>query len=161
VKEVTEYDGSEALRGSLIGRRKASYLAGDGADLAFKSNVLDMVVSFGGIGGNLLDKTPQAIREAGRVLKPGSTMIHEEMLIKEDSEGYSKLMELAKELGLKLVDKICTVEGIYNAHEGSQFDDVVFEIIKEGVGDPNRDLGTGLFPYPNEWYAEVLVKSTK
>lgn len=137
---------------------RISFMACDATQMPLKKASVDACVSFFGIA-NMLGIIDKGIDEASRILKKNGKLYDSFLLIKEESEGFEKMKEICRENQLMGAEKAYLEKDAYLMHNHS-FENVVCDKICEDIKDKNEE-GVDLFPYPGEWYAEVIYKCTK
>jgi ubiquinone/menaquinone biosynthesis C-methylase UbiE len=142
------------------GDRKVSFICADAANIPFQEGTLPRIVSFG--IGNMIEKMALGVQEAARVLERGGTFTFTHMYVDEDSEGWRLLSAYVREQGIEEFGFLGLERGLLALMDRAGFREYEIQVIKEVVGEPDRDVEGGpLFPFPNERAIELLVKAIK
>ena len=142
------------------GDRKVSFLSADAANMPFKNAVFQRAVAHG--MGNMLEKFPLGVREVGRVLRAGGAFVFNHNYVEEDSEGWRAWSDRIRQLGVEEFGFLGIERDFVALMDSIGFHKYSIQVTKEVIGDPGRDVESGpLFPYPNEYMAELLVKAVK
>lgn len=139
--------------------RPVSFIACDATTLPFRAGALPCAVAFG--LGNMLHQLPEGVNEVGRVLAEGGRFIFNHQYVAADSEGWRTVTALMHELGQRDVDYLGLEDAFLRMMRRSPFAGCEVEVTAERVGDPDRDLDSGIFPYPNEKLRELVVTAVK
>lgn len=145
--------------GDRRGDCRVSFIACDVTTLPFREGVIACAVSFG--MANMLDQLRQGVNEVGRVLALGGTVLFSHQFVEQDSEGWRVLTELMQEMGKRDFGYLGLEREFLAMMRRSPFDGCTVEVTRELVGDPDRDLSTGILPYPNEPLQEVVITAVK
>ena len=141
------------------GDRDVSFIACDATTLPFQDGVIPYAVAYG--MGNMLHQFPQGVRETARVVAEGGTFLFTHQYVEEDSEGWSKVVGLMDKLGADDFHALGIEEAFLELMRDTSFGSCEVEVTDEIVGDPDRDLDAGIFPYPNEKLWELVVTAVK
>lgn len=136
---------------------KVSYIVCDASRVPLLDNCVDIVTSFDGFF-NMLDKMPEGVQEAYRVLKEDKQMLSLDFVVEENSNGYRNIEKCFQQNGLMFIEKFATLEGLRLMYNSAEFSDVEIKIIDENIGT-KHDIG--IIPHENEWFAGVLTSCRK
>lgn len=142
------------------GNHQVSFVSSDAANLPFKDGVFPCVVSLG--IGNMLEKTPDGIREARRVLQNGGIFIFNHLCVGEESKGWRTLKESLMKRGVEYHNNLILEQNFETLMRSVGFAQYKIQVVEEVIGDPDRDVESGpIFPYPNEPMMKLLVRAWK
>ena len=142
------------------GDRKVSFLSSDAANMPFTNAVFQQTVACG--MGNMLEKMPLGVREVARVLTSGGEFVFDHTYVKEDSEGWRAVSDRMRQVGVEGFGFLGIQRDFVALMDSIGFHKYSIQVTKEVIGDPGKDVESGpLFPYPNEYMAELLVKAVK
>ena len=137
-----------------------NFIASDASVLPIKSDTIPCVISFA--MANMMGKMADGVNEAHRVLQKGGLFVFTHMFVDEDSEGWRILNEVLAKYGTTDHGYLGLQNDFDNLMGRIGFSKYDVSIVKEVIGDPNRDTESGpIFPYPNERMQNVLVKAWK
>ncbi|WP_102400445.1 class I SAM-dependent methyltransferase [Haloimpatiens massiliensis] len=136
---------------------KINYIACDATKLPLKENVIDIAMSFYGIH-NMLNKIPEGVMEAKRVLKESKNLLNTAICVKEDSDGYKEAKEWLDSQEIYGAEKFFTEKGFENAHKYAQFKRTNMITIAEDIGQKCKN---DILPFEGEWFSVVIAECEK
>ena len=136
---------------------RVNYIACDATNLPIKEAAIDMAVSFLGIA-NMLDKMPEGIKEANRVVKRNNYLLNSGIVIKENSDGYRVVKDWLNSKGIYEAESTFIETGFEKAHEDAGFEYIKPIEIAEGIGEKCEN---DLLPFENEWFSVFVIECRK
>lgn len=134
------------------------YIACDATNLPFADDVADETVSFFGIL-NMFGLIEKGIAEAARVTASSGTLFNTFLDIKEDSEGFKRVIEVCKEYDMAGTENMFLFDHIKGVHE-IYFPKLETITVIESIYE-NDDNVQDLLPYRGEWFAYRIIAGKK